>query len=93
MRPEVFHVAFTNFPIDRVHSRSVNSDQNFIGLWLRTRRVFVLQDFRSAVVVNSNAFMVCDVALADFLWLRCCDSCDGSLRWVGQAHKRTFLSA
>src|SRR5204863_9308365 len=56
MRPEVFHVAFTNFPIDRVHSRSVNADENFIGLWLRTRRIFVAQDFRSAVVVNSNGF-------------------------------------
>src|SRR5213083_1262806 len=54
MRPEVFHVAFTNFPIDRVHSRCVNADENFTRLWLRTRRVFVLQDFRSAVVVNSN---------------------------------------
>ena len=56
MRPEVFHVAFTNFPIDRVHSRRVNSDENFARLWLRTRRIFVLQDFRSAVVVNSNCF-------------------------------------
>ena len=44
MRPEVFHVAFTNFPIDRVHSGSVDSDQNFTGLWLRTRRVFVPRD-------------------------------------------------
>src|ERR1700685_515800 len=42
MRPEVFHVAFTNFPIDRVQSRYVNSDENFTHLWLRTRRVFVL---------------------------------------------------
>ena len=41
MRPEVFHVAFTNFPIDRVHSRCVNADENFARLWLRTRRVFV----------------------------------------------------
>src|SRR6059058_2822096 len=56
MRPEVFHVAFTNFPIDRVHSRRVDSDENFARLWLRTRRFFVLQDFRSAVVVNSNRF-------------------------------------
>src|SRR5258708_22910616 len=56
MRPEVFHVAFTNFPIDRVHSRRVNSDENFARLWLRTRRVFVLQRFRSAVAVNSNCF-------------------------------------
>src|SRR5438105_9659386 len=56
MRPEVFHVAFTNFPIDRVHSGRVDSDENFARLWLRTRRVFVLQDFRSAVVVNSNCF-------------------------------------
>ena len=30
--------------------------ENFTRLWLRTRRVFVLQDFRSAVVVNSNRF-------------------------------------
>src|SRR4029078_7703196 len=37
MRPEVFHVAFTNFPIDRVHSRCVNADENFARLWLRTR--------------------------------------------------------
>ena len=29
MRPEVFHVAFTNFPIDRVHSRCVHADENF----------------------------------------------------------------
>src|SRR5437773_4552785 len=56
MRPEVFHVAFTNFPIDRVHSGRVDSDQNFARLWLRTRRIFVVQDFRSAVVVNSNCF-------------------------------------
>src|SRR5437667_5599074 len=56
MRPEVFHVAFTNFPIDRVHSRCVNADENFTRLWLRTRCVFVVQDFRSAVVVNSNRF-------------------------------------
>src|ERR1700736_812679 len=53
MRPEVFHVAFTNFPIDRVHTRSVNADENFARLWLRTRRVFVLKDLRSAVFVNS----------------------------------------
>src|SRR6266404_4399870 len=56
MRPEVFHVAFTNFPIDRVHSRCVNTDENFTRLWLRTRRVFVIEDLRSAVVVNSNRF-------------------------------------
>src|SRR6266446_1449432 len=56
MRPEVFHVAFTNFPIDRVHSGRVDSDENFARLWLRTRCVFILQDFRSAVVVNSNRF-------------------------------------
>src|SRR6266550_8769023 len=43
MRPEVFHVAFTNFPIDRVHSRCVNADENFARLWLGTRRIFVLQ--------------------------------------------------
>jgi len=66
MRPEVFHVPLTNFPIDRVHSGRVDSDENFPRLWLRTRRIFVLQDFRSAVVVNSNCFMVCDVALTDF---------------------------
>src|SRR4029077_16508182 len=53
MRPEVFHVAFPNFPVDRVHSRSVNTNKNFAILWLRTRRIFVVQDFRSAVVVNS----------------------------------------
>src|SRR2546430_15417873 len=29
MRPEVFHFAFTNFPIDRVHSGRVNADENF----------------------------------------------------------------
>jgi hypothetical protein len=56
MRPGVFHVAFTNFPIDRVHSRSVNVDENFARLWLRTRRIFVLEDFRSAIAVNSNCF-------------------------------------
>src|SRR4029077_16328355 len=56
MRPEVFHLTFTNFPIDRVHSRCVNADENFTRLWLRTRCVFVVQDFRSAVVVNSNRF-------------------------------------
>src|SRR5438874_1022879 len=56
VRPEVFHVAFTNFPIDRVHSRCVNADENFTRLWLRTRCIFVVQDFRSAVVVNSNRF-------------------------------------
>src|SRR6266436_7722109 len=42
MRPEVFHVPFTNFPIDRVHSRCVNADENFARLWLRTRRILVL---------------------------------------------------
>ena len=56
MRPEVFHVPFTNFPIDRVHSGRVDSDDNFTGLWLRARRVFVTKDFRSAVLVNSNCF-------------------------------------
>src|SRR6202011_3935725 len=56
MRPEVFYVAFTNFPIDRVHSRCVNADENFIGLWLRTWRIFVLEDVRSAVIVDSNRF-------------------------------------
>src|SRR5882757_11365060 len=56
MRPEVFHMAFTNFPIDGVHSRCLNADENFARLWLWTRRVFVLQDFRSAVFVNSNCF-------------------------------------
>src|SRR4029077_2776699 len=33
MRPEVFHVAFTNFPIDRVHTRCVNANENFTRLW------------------------------------------------------------
>src|SRR5437868_11394877 len=56
MRPKVFHVAFTNFPIDRVHSGCVDADENFTRLWLRTRCVFVLEDLRSAVVVNSNRF-------------------------------------
>src|SRR5207302_4784111 len=56
MRPEVFHVPFTNFPIDRVHSGRVNADENFPRLWLGTRCVFVLEDLRSAVVVNSNRF-------------------------------------
>ena len=56
MRPEVFHVPFTHFPIDRVHSGRVDSDENFIGLWLRTRRVFVVKNLRSSVVVNSNRF-------------------------------------
>src|SRR6266446_4721561 len=56
MRPEVFHVTFTNFPIDRVHSGRVNADENFARLWLGTRCVFVAQDFWSAVVVNSNRF-------------------------------------
>src|SRR5207237_4180455 len=56
MRPEVFHVAFTNFPIDRVHSRCVNADANFARLWLRARRIFVIEGLRSAVVVNSNRF-------------------------------------
>jgi hypothetical protein len=41
MRPEVFHMAFTNFPIDRIHSRCVNADENLVRLWLRTRCVFV----------------------------------------------------
>ena len=40
MRPEVFHVPFTNFPIDRVHSGRVDADENFTRLWLRTRRIF-----------------------------------------------------
>src|SRR6266542_2662082 len=56
MRPEVFHVAFTNFPIDRVHSGPVDADENFARLWLRTRRIFVAQDFRSAVFVNPSCF-------------------------------------
>ncbi len=56
LRPEVSHAAFTNFPIDRVHSRCVDSHENFARLWLRTRCIFVLQDFRAAVVVNSTRF-------------------------------------
>src|SRR5260370_31831720 len=56
MRPEVFHVAFTNFPIDRVHSGRVDSDDNFARLSLRTGRIFVLENFRSAVAVNSIRF-------------------------------------
>src|SRR5437016_4483981 len=56
MRPEIFHVAFTNFPIDRVHSRRANADENFARLWLRTRRVFAIEDLWSAVAVNSNRF-------------------------------------
>src|SRR6266536_2971862 len=48
MRPKVLHVAFTNFPIDRVHSCRVNADENFTRLWLRARRIFVAQDFRSS---------------------------------------------
>ena len=46
MRPEVFHVAFTNFPVNRVHSRRMNADEYFARFWLRKRRVFVLQRFR-----------------------------------------------
>jgi hypothetical protein len=56
MRPEVFHVAFTNFPIDRVHSGRVDADDNFTRLWLRPRRIFILQNFRSTVFVNPNCF-------------------------------------
>ena len=41
MRPEIFHLAFTNFPIDRVHSGRVDPDENFARSRLRTRRVFV----------------------------------------------------
>jgi hypothetical protein len=56
MRPEVFHVTFTNFPIDRVHTRSVDADQNLAILWVRTRRIFILNHVSSAVSVNSNCF-------------------------------------
>jgi hypothetical protein len=56
MRPEVFHMAFTNFPIDRIHSRCVNADENLVRLWLRTRCVLLLQRLRSTVAVNSNCF-------------------------------------
>ena len=71
MRPEVFHVAFTNFPIDRVHSGCVDADENFTRLWLRTRRVFVLQSFRSAVVVNSNRFHCLRCRAGRFFLGRC----------------------
>src|SRR6266446_5857934 len=71
VRPEVFHVAFTNFPIDRVHSRCVNADENFTRLWLRTRRSFVLEDFRSAVAVNSNCLHGLRCRAGRFLLGRC----------------------
>jgi len=54
---EVLQVTFTNFPIGRVHPGRVNSDEN-VGrrgdFW--TRRLFILQDFRPAVLVDSNSF-------------------------------------
>src|SRR6266404_1225600 len=71
MRPEVFHFAFTNFPIDRVHSGRVNADEKFARLWLRTRRIFVVQDFRSAIVVNSNRFHGLRLRAGRFFLGRC----------------------
>jgi hypothetical protein len=56
MRPEVFHVAFTHVPIDRVYGSGMNSDQDFTLSRLRTRRVFVLENLRAAVGVNPNRF-------------------------------------
>src|SRR5438874_2758689 len=37
MRQEVFHVAFTKFPIDRVHCGRVDTGENLARLWLRQR--------------------------------------------------------
>jgi hypothetical protein len=42
--------------IDRVHTRRVNADENFTRLWLRMRRIFVLENLWPAVIVNSNRF-------------------------------------
>src|SRR5882724_11728464 len=84
MWPEVFHVAFTNFPIDRVHSRRVNADENFTRLWLRTRRVLVLQRFRSAVVVNSNRFHDLRCRAGRFFLERC--ACVFNNRFDCSAH-------
>src|SRR5437868_9135663 len=59
MRPEVFHVPFTNFPIDRVHSGRVNADENFARLWLGTRCVFVLRSEEHTSELQSRFDLVC----------------------------------
>ena len=58
VRDEIFHVTAANFPIDRIHTSGMDSDQDFARSWLRTRRILILEYFRTAVVVNSNRLHV-----------------------------------
>ena len=55
IRSKEFRVlARTNHRVDWVHARGNHSDQNFVLLRLRARRIFILQHFRPAVFMNDN---------------------------------------
>ena len=47
-------MAFANGNVHRINCRSHYSDENFVIFWLRPRRIFIFQYFRSAVLMNHN---------------------------------------
>jgi hypothetical protein len=51
---ELFEITGAHFPIERVHASGVNPDEHFAVFYSWPWRIFVPQDFRSAVIVNSN---------------------------------------
>src|SRR5262245_27451029 len=42
--------------IDKVKTYSVEFNSRFAGLWLRDRNIFVAENFRAAIVVNTDSF-------------------------------------
>ena len=56
-----------HFPIERVYASGVNPDEHFAFFYSWTWRIFVPQDFRSAVIVNSDCLH--KIASATEPWL------------------------
>ena len=53
-RPELFHQALTDFPVDRVHASRVDTNKHFARLWLWARLLFQLELFRSTIAMDLN---------------------------------------
>ena len=49
-------IAFANLPVHRVDSGGMDADENIAGHRIRLRRLFILQHFRTAVLMNAHRF-------------------------------------
>ena len=54
MLDDFFELTGAHFAVERVHASGMNPDEHFAFPYFWTWRIFVLQDFRSAVIVNSD---------------------------------------